>query len=65
MLDPMAAAMLEGQGDYMRSCPVTEILESLEETRCGVMQAFSALQPSTLLGLAAVMYAISVLQLSQ
>lgn len=52
------------QSDYVRRCPVTEILESLEETRCGVMQAFGGLQPSTLLGVAAIMYAVSVLQLS-
>mmetsp|Transcript_56219 Transcript_56219/g.132482 ORF Transcript_56219/g.132482 Transcript_56219/m.132482 type:complete len:204 (-) Transcript_56219:322-933(-) len=64
MLDPMAAAMLQEQSDYVRRCPVTEILESLEETRCGVMQAFGGLQPSTLLGVAAIMYAVSVLQLS-
>mmetsp|Transcript_7054 Transcript_7054/g.14136 ORF Transcript_7054/g.14136 Transcript_7054/m.14136 type:complete len:195 (+) Transcript_7054:113-697(+) len=65
MLDPMANAMLQEQSDYMRQCPVTEILESLEETRCGVMQAFSVLRPSTILGAALIMYAISVLQLSQ
>mmetsp|Transcript_52758 Transcript_52758/g.107632 ORF Transcript_52758/g.107632 Transcript_52758/m.107632 type:complete len:219 (+) Transcript_52758:144-800(+) len=65
MLDPMAMAMVESQSDYVRRCPVKDIQEAMELTRCGVMLAFSKLEPRTLLGAAMIMYAISVLQISQ
>ena len=64
MLSPVALQMAAGQGEYLRRCPIRQMQEDLAEIRCGVMNIVGNLGPANLLALGAVLYAISVLQLS-
>lgn len=64
MLSPVAMRMTESQGEYLRRCPIRQMQEDLLEIRCGVMNIVGALGPQNLLALGAVLYAISVIQLS-
>ena len=65
MLSPMAVKMANSQGEYLRTCPVRQMQEDLREIRCGVMNIVGALGPQNLLALGAVLYVISVIQISQ
>lgn len=64
MLSPVALQMAAGQGEYLRRCPIRQMQEDLVEIRCGVMNIVGNLGPANLLALGAVLYVISVLQLS-
>ena len=64
MLSPVALKMAADQGEYLRRCPVRQMQEDLAEIRCGVMNIVGALGPANLLTLGALLYVISVVQLS-
>ena len=65
MLSPVALQMAADQGEYLRRCPVRQMQEDLAEIRCGVMNIVGALGPANLLAFGALLYASSVVQLSQ
>jgi len=64
MLTPVAMQMSSSQGEYLRQCPIRQMQEDLKEIRCGVMNIVGRLGPANLLALGAVLYTISVVQLS-
>ena len=64
MLSPVALKMATQQGEYIRRCPIRQMQEDLLEIRCGVMNIVGALGPQNLLALGAVLYVISVIQIS-
>jgi len=64
LLSPVAMQMVTEQGEYLRRCPIRQMQEDLLEIRCGVMNIIGHLGPQNLLALGAVLYAISVIQIS-
>lgn len=64
MLNPVAMQMAADQGEYLRRCPIRQMQEDLTEIRCGVMNIVGNLGPQNLLALGVVLYAISVIQIS-
>ena len=64
MLNPVAIQMAADQGEYLRRCPIRQMQEDLTEIRCGIMNIVGNLGPQNLLALGVVLYAISVIQIS-
>ena len=64
MLNPVAMQMAADQGEYLRRCPIRQMQEDLTEIRCGIMNIVGNLGPQNLLALGVVLYAISVIQIS-
>ena len=64
MLSPVALRMAADQGEYLRRYPVHQMQKDLAEIRCGVVNIVGALGPGNLLTLGALLYVLSVVQLS-
>ena len=64
MLSPVAMQMAAGQAEYLGRCPIRQMQEDLTEIRCGVMNIVGKLGLQNLLALGFVLYAISVVQIS-
>mmetsp|Transcript_12378 Transcript_12378/g.28851 ORF Transcript_12378/g.28851 Transcript_12378/m.28851 type:complete len:212 (-) Transcript_12378:250-885(-) len=65
MMTPIAMQMSQQRTEYLAEmrCPIKELQESLEVTRCGIMRFASTLDPLTVGGGFLVMYALTVMAL--
>lgn len=68
MMTPIAMRMSQQKSEYLAGmrCPIKEFQESLEITKCGVMQYVGRLarDPATVGGIAVAMYLVSLALLS-